>query len=159
VRTQDLHRVNRQPAYNCEKENRGALRAKMDFLDIQTVNRYVWRPLDGGRENSTFHLPIGRLVHVTSRSRRVPPRLSSLISGMNPDLARRMLRSAYHEFRDALRTEYRASWLKGRCRERQPDFSWSLTFDFGGWGDRSPSKRIKDAQSPVDKQSILKILR
>ena len=40
-----------------------------------------------------------------------PTRLSSLISGMNPDLARRMLRSAYHEFRDALRTEYRASWL------------------------------------------------
>ena len=31
--------------------------------------------------------------------------------GMNPDLARRMLRSAYHEFRDALCTEYRASWL------------------------------------------------
>ena len=28
-----------------------------------------------------------------------------------PHLARRMLRSAYHEFRDALRTEYRASWL------------------------------------------------
>jgi hypothetical protein len=32
VRTQDLHRVNRQPAYNCEKENRGALRAEDGFF-------------------------------------------------------------------------------------------------------------------------------
>ena len=39
---------------------------------------------DGRIPHFTFR--IGRLVHVTSWSRRVPPRLSSLISGMNPTL-------------------------------------------------------------------------
>ena len=47
----------------------------------------------------------------------------------------------------------------GRPHAAQGTTRWQIVLTLGDGATGHPSKRIKDAQSPVDQQSILKILR